>query len=51
MSQLPEAIREVLRAKRKMTVEEYMQLPETNIHMELIDGELNSAIQLSDIFE
>ncbi len=40
MSQLPEAIREVLRTKRKITVEEYMQLPETNIHMELIDGEL-----------
>ncbi|MDZ4672699.1 MAG: Uma2 family endonuclease [Phototrophicales bacterium] len=40
MNQLPQAILEVLREKRKITVEEYMQLPETNIHMELIDGEL-----------
>jgi Uma2 family endonuclease len=37
---LPEKIREILREKRKMTAEEYFQLPETNIHMELIDGEL-----------
>ncbi|MDX2075873.1 MAG: Uma2 family endonuclease [bacterium] len=37
---LPEAIRDVLREKRKMTADEYFQLPETNIHMELIDGEL-----------
>lgn len=40
MTPLPETVLEVLRTKRKMTVEEYMQLPETNIHMELIDGEL-----------
>lgn len=37
---LPEKIREALRENRKMTADEYFQLPETNIHMELIDGEL-----------
>ncbi|MDZ4669537.1 MAG: Uma2 family endonuclease [Phototrophicales bacterium] len=37
---LPEKIREALREKRKMTADEYFQLPETNIHMELIAGEL-----------
>ncbi|MDX2075872.1 MAG: Uma2 family endonuclease [bacterium] len=37
---LPEKIREVLSEKRKITIEEYLQLPETNIHTELIDGEL-----------
>ncbi|PJF27774.1 MAG: Uma2 family endonuclease [Phototrophicales bacterium] len=37
---LPEEVRQALRQKRKMTVEEYMQLPETTTRMELIDGEL-----------
>ncbi len=37
---LPEKIREVLREKRKLTVEEYLQLPESNSHTELIDGVL-----------
>lgn len=37
---LPEQIRKILREKRKITVAEYLQLPETTIHMELIDGML-----------
>ena len=37
---LPEKIREAVRENRKMTADEYFQLPETNIHMELIDGVL-----------
>ncbi|HRF96372.1 MAG TPA: hypothetical protein PLZ51_14300, partial [Aggregatilineales bacterium] len=35
---MPETTRDLFRHGQKMTVEEYLQLPETTIHMELIGG-------------
>jgi len=35
---IPNSIQEIFRHGTKMTIEEYLQLPETNIHMELIGG-------------
>ncbi len=37
---LPQEYIDIVQQKRKITVEEYLQLPETNQHVELIDGEL-----------
>ncbi len=37
---LPQEYMDILRQKRKITIQEYLQLPETNLHIELIDGEL-----------
>jgi Uma2 family endonuclease len=39
-SNLPQEYIDIVQQKRKITVEEYLQLPETNQHVELIDGEL-----------
>ncbi len=38
---IPETTRQLFRHGQKMTLEEYFQLPETNIHMELIGGILH----------
>jgi len=35
---LPDKTRQIFQHGQKMTIEEYFQLPETNIHMELIGG-------------